>query len=108
MARSRLISGTDPVVRRIAVGADTYGLALDASHHKLFVANWGDQASRGNGQGTVSVLSLDPSTGVPDRETAVIPVGHHPEAVALSPNSAYQRAPSGPDVMPNGSRPWLV
>ena len=82
-------TGTDPVVRRVAVGADTYGLALDAAHQKLFVANWGDQASRGNGQGTVSVLSLDPATGVPDRETAVIPVGHHPESVALTPNSAY-------------------
>ena len=77
-------SGTAPVVRRIAVGADTYGLALDTAHHQLFVANWGDQASRGHGTGTVSVLPVD-AAGLPGTEAAVIPVGHHPEAMALSP-----------------------
>ena len=78
-------TGSDPVVRRVAVGADTYGLALDTGHHKLFVANWGDQAARGHGVGTVSVLPLDPSTGLPRAESKVIPVGHHPEALAIGP-----------------------
>ena len=83
---SRDGTGADPVVRRIAVGADTYGLGIDSVHNQLFVANWGDQASRGNGLGTVSVLPLDPRTGMPGPEAATIAVGHHPEAVALSHN----------------------
>ena len=82
-------TGTDPVVRRIAVGADTYGLALDAKHDKLFVANWGDEASRGAGVGTVSVVSLDHTTGLPQAEVAAIPVGHHPEALTLSPDHSH-------------------
>ena len=82
-------SGTDPAVKRIAVGADTYGLALDSAHHQLFVANWGDQASRGNGTGTVSVLPVDAETGMPGAESVAIPVGHHPEAVALSKDQSH-------------------
>lgn len=73
---------TDKVVRRVPVGLDAYGLALDPVRQVLYVTNWADEAGRGNGVGTVSVIDIRNATTA--REISVTPVGHHPTAVQLS------------------------
>ena len=79
---SILDSATDTVVGRAAVGMDPIGLAVDVPRKLLYVSNWADEAGRGAGHGTVSVVSLaNPSK---PREIAVVRVGHHPAAVQLS------------------------
>jgi YVTN family beta-propeller protein len=75
-------TGTDKVVGRFAVGIDAYGLALGGD--TLYVSNWGDQAGRGRGVGTVSVVALDPKTHVPTGESRFVAVGHHPSALQLN------------------------
>ena len=78
-------TGNDSVVGRFAVGLDAYGLALDGD--TLYVSNWGDQAGRGAGVGTVSVVPLDPTTHVPTGESRFVAVGHHPSALEVDPAS---------------------
>jgi DNA-binding beta-propeller fold protein YncE len=73
---------TDSVVGRTGVGLDAYGLALDPTRKLLYVTNWADEAGRGNGLGTVSVVDLSQPTA--PREVSVTRVGHHPSAVLLS------------------------
>ncbi|MDP9181843.1 MAG: beta-propeller fold lactonase family protein, partial [Actinomycetota bacterium] len=46
------------------------------------VSNWADEAGRGQGRGTVSVVSL--ANPAKPRELTSIRVGHHPSAVQLS------------------------
>jgi DNA-binding beta-propeller fold protein YncE len=88
---------TNKVVRRIPVGLDAYALALDAPRHILYVANWADEAGRGQGLGapheggsgpgaldvgTVSRVDIsDPATA---HEIDFTPVGHHPTALQLN------------------------
>jgi DNA-binding beta-propeller fold protein YncE len=76
-------TSSDTVVRRIPVGLDAYGLAIDATRHRLYVSNWADEAGRGGGTGgTVSTVDItDPLNA---HEVAVTGVGHHPTAVQLS------------------------
>ena len=75
-------TATDQVVGRAAVGGDPYGVAVDPVRKLAYVSNWSDEAGRGNGVGTVSVVDLrDPAR---PRETAWVRVGHHPVAVQLS------------------------
>lgn len=73
---------TDTVVGRAAVGQDPFGLAVDPARKLLYVANWADEAGRGNGVGTVSVVDL--RNPLKPREVAWVKVGHHPVAVQLS------------------------
>ncbi len=73
---------TDAVVSRAAVGLDAYGLAVDPVRKRLYVSNWADEAGRGRGVGTVSVVDLRDL--LHPREVAVVRVGHHPSAVQLS------------------------
>src|SRR5207248_4361511 len=80
---------TDSVVARIPVGLDAIGLAVDAAAHRLYVANWGDEAGRGGSSGgTISVVDISSSDPRQWGEIATIPVGHHPEAVQLSADSS--------------------
>ena len=73
---------TDTVVGRAAVGADPFGIAVDPARKLAYVSNWADEAGRGGGVGSVSVVDLrDPAK---PRETAWVRVGHHPVAVQLS------------------------
>ena len=73
---------TDTVSRRIPVGLDAYGLAIDPVAHRLYVSNWADEAGRGRGTGTVSVIDItNPAAAT---EVATVAVGHHPSAVQLS------------------------
>jgi DNA-binding beta-propeller fold protein YncE len=73
---------TDTVVARVAVGMDAFALALDPSRDRLYVANWADEAGRGRGRGTVSVVDVsNPRRPV---ERSWTPVGHHPTALQLS------------------------
>jgi DNA-binding beta-propeller fold protein YncE len=74
---------TGQVVRRIPVGLDAFGMALDRPRHRLYVSNWADEAGRGGRSGgTVSVVDVtDPATAV---EVSSVPVGHHPSALQLS------------------------
>ncbi|MFL6205118.1 MAG: bifunctional YncE family protein/alkaline phosphatase family protein [Acidimicrobiales bacterium] len=72
---------TDTVIRRIPVGLDAYALALDADHHRLYVANWADEAGRGDGKGTVSIVDI--SAPVTAHEIGYVAAGHHPSALAL-------------------------
>ncbi|MHB8670195.1 MAG: beta-propeller fold lactonase family protein [Acidimicrobiales bacterium] len=83
---SVLDTATDRVVARIPVGLEAYGLALSAN--TLYVSNWADQAGRGGGTGTVSVVDLDPAHGAP-HEVARIAVGQHPSALQLSADSQH-------------------
>src|SRR4051794_6796545 len=81
---SVLDADTDAVVARVPVGLDAIGLAVDSTRHRLYVANWGDEAGRGGSAGgTISVVDI---SGSPSswRETSYVTVGHHPEAVQLS------------------------
>ena len=73
----------DTVVRRIPVGRDAFGLALDSARHRLYVSNWADEAGRGHMKGgTVSVVDItDPAKAT---EVGSTQVGHHPSAVQLS------------------------
>ncbi|MFN2540376.1 MAG: bifunctional YncE family protein/alkaline phosphatase family protein [Mycobacteriales bacterium] len=73
---------TDTVVGRAAVGQDPFGLAVDPARKLVYVANWADEAGRGNGVGTVSVVDL--RNPLRPREVAWVKVGHHPVAVQLS------------------------
>jgi DNA-binding beta-propeller fold protein YncE len=73
---------TDAVVGRAALGLDPYGLAVDPVRKLLYVSNWADEAGRGNGTGTVSVVDLANPTA--PKELSVTGVGHHPSAVLLS------------------------
>jgi DNA-binding beta-propeller fold protein YncE len=75
-------SVTDTVVGRAPVGMDPIGLALDPARKLLYVSNWADEAGRGQGRGTVSVVSL--ANPAKPREVAVVSVGHHPCALQLS------------------------
>jgi DNA-binding beta-propeller fold protein YncE len=75
-------TATDTVVGRAAVGLDAYGLAVDPVRKRLYVSNWADEAGRGRGAGTVSVVDL--RNPVAPRELAWVRVGHHPSAVQLS------------------------
>jgi hypothetical protein len=73
------------VVARIPVGLDAIGLALDAAHKRLYVANWADEAGRGNGRGgTVSVVDVSATNPAQWHESSYTLVGHHPSAVQLS------------------------
>jgi DNA-binding beta-propeller fold protein YncE len=75
-------TNTDSVIRRIPVGEDAIAMAVDAAHRRLYVANWADEAGRGNGVGTVSVIDItNPGAAA---EIASVPVGHHPTAIQLS------------------------
>ncbi|MEY2432302.1 MAG: hypothetical protein QOC92_2027, partial [Acidimicrobiaceae bacterium] len=77
-----LDTSTPAVVRRVPVGLDAFALALDPARKRLYVTNWADEAGRGNGQGTVSVVDVsDPANAT---EIAVASVGHHPTALQLS------------------------
>ncbi|MBA3654942.1 MAG: bifunctional YncE family protein/alkaline phosphatase family protein [Actinobacteria bacterium] len=73
---------TDTVVARAPVGLDAYGLALDGPRHRLYVTNWGDEAGRGAGRGTVS--TVDVSDPLHPREVSWLRVGHHPTALQLA------------------------
>ncbi|MHB8465993.1 MAG: hypothetical protein ACYDD7_14330, partial [Acidimicrobiales bacterium] len=78
---------TDTVVRRVPVGLDAYGLAVDPGEHRLYVSNWADEAGRGGGTGTVSVIDItNPASAA---EIAVVPVGHHPSALQLSADRSH-------------------
>jgi DNA-binding beta-propeller fold protein YncE len=75
----------DSVVARVPVGLDAIGLALDAKRKRLYVANWADEAGRGNGRGgTVSVVDISSARPTAWHETSYTRVGHHPSAVQLS------------------------
>jgi len=75
-------SRSDTVIGRAAVGMDPIGLAVDPVRKLAYVANWADEAGRGRGVGTVSVVDLSlPTAPV---ETSWVRVGHHPTAVQLS------------------------
>jgi DNA-binding beta-propeller fold protein YncE len=78
---------TDTVLRRVPVGLDAFGLAVDPSRQRLYVTNWADEAGRGGATGgTVSVVDVaDPATA---HEIASVGVGHHPSAVQLSADGA--------------------
>jgi DNA-binding beta-propeller fold protein YncE len=83
-----LDSTSDTVVGRIPVGLDAIGLAVDAQHKRLYVANWGDEAGRGHGSGgTVSAVSLRAKSPARWHETSHVVVGHHPSALQLSLNT---------------------
>lgn len=73
---------TDTVVGRAALGLDPYAVAVDPVRKRAYVANWADEAGRGKGLGTVSVVDLSDPTK--PRELAFVKVGHHPSAVVLS------------------------
>ena len=73
---------TDTVVGRVGLGLDPYGLALDPVRKRLYVSNWADEAGRGAGVGTISVVDL--STPTAPKELGFLRVGHHPSAVQLS------------------------
>lgn len=73
---------TDTVIGRAPVGLDAYWLALDRKRHRLYVSNWADEAGRGRGRGTVSVV--DVSKPAKPREVGWVRVGHHPTAVQLT------------------------
>ncbi len=75
---------TDKLVGRAPVGRDAYALALDAARHRLYVSNWGDEAGRGKGAGTVS--TVDVTNPASPREIFSTKVGHQPSAVQLSPD----------------------
>lgn len=75
---------TDTVVGRAAVGLDPYALALDPVRKRLYVTNWADEAGRGRGTGTVSVVDVSKPTA--PKELGFVRVGHHPSAVQLSAN----------------------
>jgi DNA-binding beta-propeller fold protein YncE len=75
-------SRTDTVVGRAPLGLDPYGLALDPVRKLLYVTNWADEAGRGNGVGTVSVVDLSKPTT--PKEISFTKVGHHPSAIQLS------------------------
>ena len=74
---------TDSVIRRVPVGFDVYGLAIDPARHRLYATNWADESGRGGRSGgTVSVLDIaNPAAA---REVFFAHVGHHPTAVLLS------------------------
>ena len=74
---------TDAVVRRVPVGYDAYGLAIDSARHRLYASNWADESGRGGSTGgTVSVVDVtNPATA---REISFTRVGHHPTAVQLT------------------------
>jgi DNA-binding beta-propeller fold protein YncE len=75
-------SRTDTVVSRAPLGLDPYGMALDPARKRLYVSNWADEAGRGAGVGTVSVVDISKPTA--PREIGFTKVGHHPSAVLLS------------------------
>ncbi len=75
-------STTDAVIGRAPLGMDPLGMAIDPVRKLLYVSNWADEAGRGLGLGTVSVVSLaDPAKPA---EITSVRVGHHPSAVVLS------------------------
>ncbi|MCW2571687.1 MAG: hypothetical protein JWO88_1745 [Frankiales bacterium] len=75
-------SRTDTVVGRAPLGLDPYGLALDPVRKRLYVSNWADEAGRGRGKGTISVVDISKPTA--PKELGFTSVGHHPSAVLLS------------------------
>ncbi|MDT7572602.1 MAG: hypothetical protein QOE05_2776 [Actinomycetota bacterium] len=75
-------SRVDAVVGRAPLGLDPYGLALDPARKRLYVSNWADEAGRGEGVGTISVVDISNPTA--PREISFTKVGHHPSAVLLS------------------------
>jgi DNA-binding beta-propeller fold protein YncE len=75
-------SSTDSVVGRVALGMDPIGMAVDPVRRLLYVSNWADEAGRGAGVGTVSVVSV--ANPARPREIAVVRVGHHPSSVLLT------------------------
>jgi DNA-binding beta-propeller fold protein YncE len=70
----------------VPVGRDAYGLALNETAGKLYVTNWADEtnAARAGGTGTLSIVDI--STPGAEKEVDVIPVGHHPTGIAMSPD----------------------
>jgi DNA-binding beta-propeller fold protein YncE len=81
-AVSVIDSASDKVVGRATVGMDPIGIAVDPVRKLAYVTNWADEAGRGAGVGTVSVVSLaDPAK---PRELTWLRVGHHPSAIQLS------------------------
>jgi YVTN family beta-propeller protein len=72
-----------PSTSFIPVGRDAYGIAISKDGSKLYVSNWADDTNprRANGAGTVSVV--DVTTGA---EIQVVPVGHHPTGLTISPD----------------------
>jgi DNA-binding beta-propeller fold protein YncE len=81
-------AGSGSVLRRIPVGQDAYGLAVDAVHHRLYVSNWADEAGRGGPSGgTVSVVDItDPRSA---HEVSHAGVGRSPSAVQLSSDASH-------------------
>jgi DNA-binding beta-propeller fold protein YncE len=75
-------SKADAVVGRAPLGLDPYGLALDPVRKLLYVTNWADEAGRGSGVGTVSVVDVSKPTA--PKELGFTKVGHHPSAIQLS------------------------
>ena len=73
---------SEKVVGRAPVGLDAYGLAIDPGRNRLYVSNWADEAGRGAGAGTVSVVDI--SDANKPHEIGWVKVGHHPSAVQLS------------------------
>ncbi|MEA2451537.1 MAG: hypothetical protein QOG04_247 [Actinomycetota bacterium] len=74
-------------VHLVPVGRDAYGIALNEKAKKVYVSNWADETNRkrGRGKGTISVVDISESGK--EREVQVVPVGHHPTGLALSPNN---------------------
>jgi DNA-binding beta-propeller fold protein YncE len=75
-------SASDTVVARVALGLDPYAMALDPVRKRLYVTNWADEAGRGAGVGTVSIVDI--STPTAPKELSFVRVGHHPSALQLS------------------------
>lgn len=70
----------------VPVGRDAYGIALNEKAKKLYVSNWADETNplRARGRGTVSVVDIsEPGS---ERELQVVPVGHHPTGIGISPD----------------------
>ncbi|MEY2459084.1 MAG: hypothetical protein QOG30_914, partial [Acidimicrobiaceae bacterium] len=76
-------TATSTIVGRVPVGLEAFGLAIDATRHRLYVSNWADEAGRGADiGGTVSVVDItDPGHA---HELFTTGVGHHPSALQLS------------------------
>ena len=82
-------AGLDPEVHVFPVGRDAYGIAFHPKAKKVYVTNWGDDTNpaRGGGRGTLSIVDVSKPTE--EKEIAVVPVGHHPTGIALSPNNKW-------------------
>jgi DNA-binding beta-propeller fold protein YncE len=78
------LSPATPPVRAVPVGRDAYGIALHPAGKRLFVSNWADETRAPGATGTISVL--DVARPGAEREIGVLPAGHHPTGLAISPD----------------------